>query len=194
MAVGDFEHANDGGEPEDGCAKTVLIVDSDDPFRDNLARDFRRIGFQVWVARDALAAEAMLAQHGPSIIVCEDDLHRPWLEILQSVRRVKIGATVVVVTLYGSLSSAVRATRAGVSGYFAKPVSARQLLDFLRGDSEATPCDRQGTLAYRTLSRAHWEYINLTLDASGSIAEAARRLGIDRRSLRRMLNKYPPPL
>jgi two-component system response regulator RegA len=84
--------------------------------------------------------------------------------------------------------------RAGVSGYFAKPVCARQLLDFLHGDGEAALGDQPETEAYLTLGRAHWEYINLTLDASGSIAEAARRLGVHRRSLRRMLSKYPPPL
>jgi len=43
-----------------------------------------------------------------------------------------------------------------------------------------------------TLDRAIWEYINYSVDVAGSIAAAARNLGLDRRSLRRMLAKYAP--
>ena len=48
-------------------------------------------------------------------------------------------------------------------------------------------------LAAPSLARAEWEHINRVLsDAGGNISEAARRLGIHRRSLQRKLQKYPP--
>jgi ActR/RegA family two-component response regulator len=37
-----------------------------------------------------------------------------------------------------------------------------------------------------------WQYINDVYASAGSMSEAARRLGLDRRSLRRMLNRTPP--
>jgi len=41
--------------------------------------------------------------------------------------------------------------------------------------------------------RAEWEHIQRVLaDCGGNISEAARRLGIHRRSLQRKLHKYPP--
>jgi len=44
-----------------------------------------------------------------------------------------------------------------------------------------------------SLARAEWEHINRVLsDCGGNISEAARRLGIHRRSLQRKLQKYPP--
>ncbi len=42
-----------------------------------------------------------------------------------------------------------------------------------------------------SLARAGWEYINRILsDCVGNISEAARQLGIHRRSLQRKLRKY----
>jgi ActR/RegA family two-component response regulator len=43
-----------------------------------------------------------------------------------------------------------------------------------------------------TLDRAVWEYIARTVETAGTLSGGARRLGIDRRSLKRMLKKYPP--
>jgi len=42
-----------------------------------------------------------------------------------------------------------------------------------------------------SLARAGWDYINRILsDCGGNISEAARQLGIHRRSLQRKLRKY----
>ena len=44
-----------------------------------------------------------------------------------------------------------------------------------------------------SLARAEWEHINRVLsDCAGNISEAARRLGVHRRSLQRKLQKHPP--
>ena len=44
-----------------------------------------------------------------------------------------------------------------------------------------------------SLARAEWEHIHRVLsDCGGNISEAARRLGIHRRSLQRKLQKYAP--
>ena len=44
-----------------------------------------------------------------------------------------------------------------------------------------------------SLARAEWEHINRVLaDCEGNISEAARRLGLHRRSLQRKLQKRPP--
>jgi two-component system, response regulator RegA len=43
-----------------------------------------------------------------------------------------------------------------------------------------------------TLARVEWEYMHrVILDCSGNISQAARLLGIHRRSLQRKLAKYP---
>ncbi len=43
-----------------------------------------------------------------------------------------------------------------------------------------------------SLARAEWEHINRVLtDCGGNISQAARLLGLHRRSLQRKLSKYP---
>jgi two-component system response regulator RegA len=43
-----------------------------------------------------------------------------------------------------------------------------------------------------SLARVEWEYLNRVLtDCGGNISEAARQLGMHRRSLQRKLSKYP---
>ena len=50
------------------------------------------------------------------------------------------------------------------------------------------------TSAVPSLARVEWEHINRVLaDCGGNISEAARVLGIHRRSLQRKLAKFPAP-
>lgn len=45
---------------------------------------------------------------------------------------------------------------------------------------------------WATLERIKWEYIHFVVSNSRSLAEAARRLGLQARSLRRMLQRLRP--
>lgn len=87
---------------------------------------------------------------------------------------------------------AVEATRLGAAGYLSKPVDADEVVRAL-----LTPeASLEASLAVETptLARAEWEYIHRVLaDCGDNVSEAARRLGLHRRSLQRKLQKYPPP-
>ncbi|HLL54890.1 MAG TPA: helix-turn-helix domain-containing protein, partial [Myxococcaceae bacterium] len=101
---------------------------------------------------------------------------------------------VVVLTGYGSIATAVQAVRLGATHYVPKPADADDILAaFQRGQQD--PPSAPSTIDFQppTLARAEWEHINRVLgDCGGNISEAARRLGIHRRSLQRKLQKHPP--
>jgi two-component system response regulator RegA len=86
----------------------------------------------------------------------------------------------------------VEAVRRGAVHYLTKPADADEILAaFDRGrqaaDTAAAP------LQPMSLDRVEWEHINRVLvDCGGNISEAARVLGLHRRSLQRKLAKYPP--
>ncbi|MEZ4473670.1 MAG: helix-turn-helix domain-containing protein [bacterium] len=62
-----------------------------------------------------------------------------------------------------------------------------------RRPAEAPPLASTDEYQAPSLARAEWEHINWVLaDCGGNISEAARRLGLHRRSLQRKLQKYPP--
>jgi two-component system response regulator RegA len=98
------------------------------------------------------------------------------------------GARIVVLTGYGSITSAVEALRAGAHDYLSKPVDADQVIAALTSE-DARPAPEGAP----TLARAEWEHIQRILaDCQHNISETARRLGITRRTLQLKLKKYPP--
>ena len=100
-----------------------------------------------------------------------------------------------MLTGYGSIATAIDAVRLGATYYLSKPADADDIVGaFARAEAPPLePPDRPTTFARR---RSHAPSGSTSTacsrDAGGNISEAARRLGIHRRSLQRKLQKYPP--
>lgn len=171
-------------------APTLLVVDDDAPFRERLARALAERGFQVTTAGDAAQALAF-AEEAPEFAVV--DLRMPGrsgLELLRALKAKDPATRVLMLTGYGSIPTAIEATREGAVGYLTKPADADEVVKALLGQRPAAEALEETP----TLARAEWEYIHRVLaDCDDNISEAARRLGIHRRSLQRKLQKYPPP-
>jgi two-component system, response regulator RegA len=173
---------------------SILLVDDDEVFRRRLARAFEERGYDVRAAGDY--DEAMIAAIDDSPEYAVVDLRMPGysgLELVRALKDIDPATKIVVLTGYGSIATAIDAIRLGATYYLPKPADADDIVAaFARG--EAPPLqppdpDYQAP----SLARAEWEHINRVLsDCGGNISEAARRLGIHRRSLQRKLQKYPP--
>ena len=82
--------------------------------------------------------------------------------------------------------------RSGATTYLTKPVDADQILAAFN-QAEAT-AQAQPTIAVPSLARVEWEHIQRVLvECGGNLSQAARLLGIHRRSLQRKLAKDPGP-
>jgi two-component system response regulator RegA len=182
---------NEGGESQ---APSLLIVDDDEVLRERLARAFRDRGFDVRTASSYDAALAEARADSPEMAVV--DLRMPGrsgLELVRDLKSLDPATRIVVLTGYGSIATAIEAMRVGATYFVAKPADADDLLAaFERG--EAPPLEGARTeYVPPSLARAEWEHISRVVsDCGGNISEAARRLGIHRRSLQRKLQKYPP--
>ncbi|HVV49095.1 MAG TPA: response regulator, partial [Polyangia bacterium] len=161
-------------------------------FRERLARALRERGYAVATAGDHEGALAAARAHEPDFAVV--DLRMPGLSgqaLIAPLHAVAPGARIVVLTGYGSITSAVEALRAGAHDYLSKPVDADQIIAALTG--EAAHPAAEAAAPSPTLARAEWEHIQRILaDCHQNISEAARRLGITRRTLQLKLKKYPP--
>jgi two-component system response regulator RegA len=173
-------------------ARSMLIVDDDETLRQQLKRAFTQRGLEVRAAASAEAALALAREDSPELAVV--DLRMPGMGGLELVRELKaIDATtrIVVLTGFGSISNAVEAVRLGALNYLTKPADADEVLEAFARHEKATS-DEQGPQA-PSLARAEWEHINRVLTAcGGNVSEAARRLGLHRRTLQRKLQKHPP--
>lgn len=191
MVRGGVDRGGGGGRPA-----SLLLIDEAETFLLPLAAELNNLGIEVSTARTFDAATAALAFRRPSYVVSEPRVDGRWLfdYIDEVAERVPVQAFGVV-TAYPSVATAVRFTRMGVAAYLAKPVLARDLMHALRVPRFGTGSDAMPTtvpLDWPSLDRTIWEYLSRTCATAGSISEAARRLGLDRRSLRRMLAKHPP--
>ncbi len=174
--------------------RRLLLVDDSYAFRERLARAFRERGFEVLTAGNYDEAMSAVAQQVPELAVV--DLRMPGktgLELIRDLKKTSQQMRVMVLTGFGSIATAIDAVRLGAMNYLPKPADADDILAaFERGQSdvESPP---ETTHEVPTLARAEWEHIHRVLaDCSGNISEAARRLGIHRRSLQRKLRKRAP--
>ena len=173
-------------------APDIVIADDQAAAGDELARRLRGVGCGARVATTFEAAGCAIRQ-GASHLVTELRVNGvPAADFLKD-----CGVPLdrcAVVTAYPSVATAVRFTRMGLAGYFAKPACVRTVVDALTGrgcpPEEVSAC----AVTWPSLDRTIWEYLNQVWVMAGSLSAAARCLGIDRRSLRRMLAKYPPRL
>jgi two-component system response regulator RegA len=173
---------------------SILLVDDDEVFRRRLARAFESRGYDTRIASNYDEAVNSAKEDSPEMAVV--DLRMPGrsgLELVQALKEIDPATKVVVLTGYGSIATAVDAIRLGATHYLAKPADADDIVSaFKRGEAPPlNPPDPEYQAP--SLARAEWEHINRVLsDCGGNISEAARRLGIHRRSLQRKLQKYPP--
>ena len=175
---------------------TILVVDDDATFRTRLVRALSTRGYQTLEAGDVDTAIARAKQLKPARAIV--DLRMPGksgLDLISALMEIDDEIQILVLTGYGSIATAVEAVRRGAIDYLNKPVDTEQILAVFDRDREnaATSTATELTESKPSLARVEWEHIQRVLsDCGGNISEAARQLGIHRRSLQRKLSKLPP--
>jgi two-component system response regulator RegA len=170
--------------------RRILLVDDDETFRSRLGRALADRGLEVLPADGPAAALESAARARPDFAVV--DLKMPGgsgLDLVRELVALLPSLRVVVLTGYGSIASAVESMHRGAHHYLSKPADADEILAALEG--EPSPSTRPAPTP--TLARAEWEHMSRVLgDCGGNVSEAARRLGITRRTLQLKLKKNPP--
>lgn len=172
----------------------VLLVEDDTAFRERLATALRRRHLTVFQAGNpAEAREVALKESIDGAVI---DMRMPGgsgLEVVRELHSLHPAARLIVLTGYGSIATAMEAVRLGAAGYVAKPADADQILTTLRREHLTPGHAKKLEVQTPSLDRVEWEHIQRVLvDCGGNISQAARTLGLDRRSLQRKLAKYPP--
>ena len=177
--------------PEKGSR--ILVVDDDDVFRERLLRALNDRGYVTGGAACFDDALSIVDRFAPSHAVI--DLRMPGrsgLDLVAALNTRDPSCRLVVLTGYGSIATAIEAIRIGATHYLTKPAEVDEILAafYPRAPRDATPDDTE--LTPPSLARMEWEHIQRVLnDCNGNISQAARVLGIHRRSLQRKLAKYP---
>ncbi len=169
----------------------LLLADDDEIFAEVLASALAKRGYEVRVVHDVASGKQLAEAWWPDYAVI--DLNMPGdsgLSLLEFLCRQDGDLRAMVFTGYASIATAVEAIKLGATHYLAKPADADEVLAALhkvRGDAEV-PVDE----VPMSVKRMEWEHIQKILtEVEGNVSEAARRLGMHRRTLQRKLQKRP---
>lgn len=174
---------------------SIMLVDDSFVLRDRLALAFEDRGFRVVVAGDAEEAMHVYAREKTDLAVV--DLRMPGrsgLTLIPDLKNIRPDVKILILSGFGSIATAIDAIRLGATNFLPKPADADDILNaFAKGESETPVPTEESAIPVPTLAQAEWEHIHRILsDCNGNISEAARRLGIHRRSLQRKLRKQAP--
>ena len=167
----------------------VLIIDDDENFSDSLVLEFTDRQIEVVSRTKYSEVEDSLIMVSTHAIVDLRLKNENGLNILVSLREKNPSLKMIMLTGFGTISTAVEAMRLGAINYLSKPVSFEQLLHTMQNstDNEIELSDSEMTLAEK--EREYIEYV--LVKCENNISKAAKILGLHRQSLQRMLRKYP---
>jgi len=107
----------------------LLVVDDEEPQRVMLANILGRAGFAVVTAADGREALARLAEGRFDALLTDQRMPgMDGLELLEGARRIQRGLPTVLMTAYGTVSTAVEAMKRGAADYLTKPFERDELM------------------------------------------------------------------
>ncbi len=104
-------------------ASLVLVVDDDVSVRRVMKMQLEEAGYQVALAEDAKQAQVIINERRPKLVIT--DLRMPGmsgLDLLRQIRDEHLETTVILITAFGSVETAVEAMKAGAYDYVMKPI------------------------------------------------------------------------
>jgi two-component system response regulator RegA len=167
----------------------LLIVEDDAVFARTLQRSFERRSYEVVVAPGPAELDELLATRTPTYAVVDLKLAQSsGLTCVETLHAHDPDIIIIVLTGYASIATAVQSIKLGATSYLAKPANTddiEQAFGAAPGDT-AVPISSRPT----SIKTIEWERINEVLAQSDfNVSEAARRLGMHRRTLARKLEK-----
>ena len=138
--------------------KSLLILDDDDPLRGRLSRAMEKKGFIVKEAKTVDEGLQAVKKTPPNFAVIDLRLEDGnGLDVVKELSKNRPDCTIVMLTGYGNLPTAVAAVKAGAIDYIAKPVDADDVESALLASPESKAKPPENPMS---ADRVKWEHIH----------------------------------
>ena len=170
----------------------ALLIDGRQGVRGAIVKDLTGAGWFVLACHSGAEGLALARKNQPDVVII--DLHYEAIlgeSLLESLNEASPMSRKVVVTEGPLGSNMVKVLCAGADDVLTTPITMRAVVGSAGcvAPAQCNPAESP----FWSLERAKWEHIKYVMAHSATFAEAARRLALHPRSLRRMLQKTPPP-
>ncbi len=115
----------------------IFLVDDERILRVSLADELRDAGHIIFEFAEASGVLQSLQRENPDMVIT--DIRMPemdGLELLEKIRQISPGTSVVVMTAYASVDTAIRALKLGAYDYLSKPFRTDEVLHIINRVSE----------------------------------------------------------
>ncbi len=167
-----------------GIVGHALLVGLPAQFAQSIAYEARALGYSFSIAEN-VDVPSDFARFGPLLIIVNLDMPAG-VDVVSELRGHFPEAEIVPITNVLCVNAIAEAVRHGASTVLSRPTNFAQIQAALTRTSVPKP-----STDHMSYDRAVWEYLNQVVLEAGSIAGAARRLRLDRTSLKRKLRKVP---
>lgn len=126
---------------------TIMVVDDEEIVRDSLGKWFAADGYDVVTFGDGKSALHYLSQNTPDIIFL--DIKMPGMDGIEVQRRiveVNSDPTIIFMTAYASVETAVQALKQGAFDYVVKPIDPEDLDHLVKNALEKRKLERENKI------------------------------------------------
>ena len=117
--------------------KRILIVDDEESFRHMLSVILKREGFEVETASDGQEALHKVKENTYNQILCDIRMPRmDGLDFLREIQKAGIDATLIMMSAYGTVDTAIDAMKLGAYDYISKPFKPDEIVLTLKKAEE----------------------------------------------------------
>ncbi|WP_035056087.1 sigma-54 dependent transcriptional regulator [Desulfuromonas sp. TF] len=159
----------------------VLVVDDESPMRHMLRLVLEKGGYRVYEAADGETALGLMEQEPFGLILC--DIRMPGMDGLSFIREFtkrQSPATLIMMSAYGTLDTAIECMKLGAYDYISKPFKPDEVILTLKKAEERLGLRRENALLKEELARSGAikgiEAIVFRSDAMKEILALVRRL------------------
>lgn len=110
-------------------AEKILVVDDEKIIRESLAFVLRNENYEVDEAENGLTAYELLQKNFYDLVIT--DLEMPsmkGIDLLEKIKELNIKTSVIIITAFGSLNTAISALRNGAADYILKPIEFDEII------------------------------------------------------------------
>jgi two-component system, NtrC family, response regulator AtoC len=135
--------------------RRILVVDDEENLRHMLTVLLKREGYEVSAVANGEAALAELQARPYDLVLA--DVRMPklgGLELLEALRTRSIPATVIMMSAYGTIETAIEAMKRGAYDYISKPFKPDEILLVLRKAEERERLYRENQLLRQALAKS----------------------------------------
>jgi two-component system response regulator AtoC len=124
--------------------RTVLVVDDEESFRHLLSVILEKEGYEVETAKDGHEALEKLEQGLFDEVLCDIRMPRmDGIEFLKETKRMHVDSTIIMMSAYGTLDTAIEAMKLGAYDYVSKPFKPDEIVLTLKKAQEREKLRRE---------------------------------------------------